>query len=279
MYRVTKITSAGNPRVRAWRKLLTRSGRRRTGEVFLEGRRLVLDAWAAGAVTSLLLEEGVYADVRSGADPELANVLATATERRIPVFVLAPEVARRLAATVTPQGIFATARTFSPPEELSALTSRPSLSLVALAGVQDPGNVGTVLRTAEAAGVDGVLVLRGSADPYGDKVLRAGMGAHFRLPLWEGTEETLASLRRSGVLLLGADPRGDTVVWDVAWPPRFALVLGSEGGGIPREVEALLDVRVRIPIYGRAESLNVAVAAAVLLYAWRQARECAERRE
>ncbi|MBT9252328.1 MAG: RNA methyltransferase [Brockia lithotrophica] len=278
MYKVTRITSAGNPRVRAWRKLLSRSGRLRTGEVFLEGRRLVLDAWAAGAVTSLLLEEGVYGRALSGADLELAAVLAAAPDRRVPVFVLAPDVVRRLAATVTPQGIFATARTFAPPEELSALAARPSLSLAVLAGVQDPGNAGTILRTAEAAGVDGVLVLRGSVDPYGDKVLRAGMGAHFRIPLWEGTEETLASLRRSGVVLLGADPRGDTTVWDVAWPPRFALVLGSEGGGIPREIGALLDVRVRIPIYGRAESLNVSAAAAVLLYAWRQARERAERR-
>jgi len=278
VYKVSKIVSASNPRVREWRKLLKRAGRRRTGEVLLEGRRLVFDAWEAGALTSLLLEEALYRKALSGEDPELAAVLAALQGRKVSVFVLTSEIVRRLAATVTPQGIFATARTYAPPEELSAFIARPSFFLVVLAGVQDPGNVGTILRTAEAAGVDGVLVLRGSADPFGDKVLRAGMGAHFRLPLWEGTEETLITLRRSGVLLLGADPRGETIVWDVAWPLRFALVLGGEGSGIPREVEELLDVRVRIPIYGRAESLNVAAAAAVLLYAWRQTSERAGRR-
>ena len=136
-----------------------------------------------------------------------------------------------------------------------------------LDGVQDPGNVGTVIRTADAFGCDGVILLTGCADPYSVKTLRSSMGAVFRLPVWCTDAETLhVRLRDAGLPLYGAALRDDTA--DVRALPlhRCAIAIGSEGRGLTAQVLALCDRAVRIPMEAHCESLNAAMAAAVLLW-------------
>ena len=140
-----------------------------------------------------------------------------------------------------------------------------------LDGVQDPGNVGTILRTLDAFDADGLLLTGGCADPYGWKAVRSSMGAVFRRPIYSGTPEELAALlHRSGLPLYGAALREDTVDTRQADYTRCTLAIGSEGRGLSREVLDLCDQTIRIPMSDRCESLNAAIAAAVLLWeSWR----------
>ena len=154
---------------------------------------------------------------------------------------------------------------------LPAPETLPGRRDVVLDGVQDPGNVGTVLRTLDAFDADGLLLTGGCADPFGPKTVRASMGAVFRRPVWSVTPEELGDLqRRSGIPLYGAALRPDAMDARQADYSRCALAIGSEGRGLSREVLDLCDKTVLIPMSPRCESLNAAIAAAVLLWeSWR----------
>jgi TrmH family RNA methyltransferase len=171
---------------------------------------------------------------------------------------------RELAGTDTPQGILAVAKI--PPGGLARIPvdGDPAVVLV-LDAVQDPGNFGTLARTAEALGAAGLIALTGTVDPWNPKAVRAAMGSTFRLPVAEaGWEEAGAWLREHGFQTLASAVGGEAVPHPV--PRRVALVMGNEGAGISAETRALADVVVGIPLRGRAESLNVAAAGAILLY-------------
>lgn len=136
-----------------------------------------------------------------------------------------------------------------------------------LDGVQDPGNVGTIWRTADAFETDGLLLTNACADPFSWKTIRATMGAAFRMPVWEVTPEQLADLTaQSGLSLLATALRADTVPLQAIHAPRTAVVIGSEGSGVSQEVLNLCSETVRIPMNPRCESLNAAAAAAVVLW-------------
>lgn len=178
-----------------------------------------------------------------------------------------PEVMASISPAKTPQGVLFTCRVpvLPVPETL------PGRRYVVLDGVQDPGNVGTVLRTLDAFDADGLLLTGGCADPFGPKTVRASMGAVFRRPVWSVTPEELGDLlRRSGIPLYGAALRPDAMDARQADYSRCALAIGSEGRGLSREVLDLCDKTVLIPMSPRCESLNAAIAAAVLLWeSWR----------
>ena len=167
----------------------------------------------------------------------------------------------------TPQGVLFTCRI--PARALpEKLTGR---RYAVLEGVQDPGNVGTVLRTLDAFDADGLFLLPGCADVYSPKTMRASMGAVFRRPVWTCMGQELHTLlRRSGIPLYGAALRPDALDARQADYSRCALAIGSEGRGLSREVPELCDKTVLIPMSPRCESLNAAIAAAVLLWeSWR----------
>ena len=176
-----------------------------------------------------------------------------------------------LAETVTPQGVVAVCGLLDVPlDEL--LAGRPQL-LAVCADVRDPGNAGTVIRCADAAGAGGAVLTGSSVDPYNGKAVRASAGSLFHLPLVldPRTADVVATLRADGVRVLAADGAGELDLDDAAddglLAGRTAWLFGNEAWGLPDEVAALADHRVRIPIHGRAESLNLATAAAVCLYA------------
>jgi TrmH family RNA methyltransferase len=166
----------------------------------------------------------------------------------------------------SPTGVVATARI--PETSLASLLTPPPALVLAAAGLQDPGNAGAIIRSAAAAGATGVVMDELSADPWGWKALRASMGSGFYVPVLR--TRSVASLikawKSAGVRIVATMPRGGVSMYDVDFTKPIAVLLGGEGAGLSEELAANADERVSIPMQGPIESLNVAVAAAVLLY-------------
>jgi TrmH family RNA methyltransferase len=235
---------------------LVRDRRARTDEreFVIEGTVAVRDALAAGVAIS-----GVLA----GPDADSA-LLERAVERGIPVDRLERDVIERVADTTTPQPVLAVVPFVDQP--LSHL--RDASFVVVCAGVRDPGNAGTIIRTAEAAGADGVVCVDGSVDMYNPKTVRAAAGALFHVPIVAGGDPVavLEQLRGWGVTTVGAVAHGGDDPFSVDLSRRVALVVGNEANGLDDAVEAALDERLTIPLQGRAESLNVSMATAVIAF-------------
>lgn len=211
--------------------------------------------------------EGVYV-----APDTPDDVLALAEASGARVHVLAPGVLERVADTVTPQPVMA----IVPYVDVPLDTLRDASSLVVCVDVRDPGNAGTVLRSAEAAGVDGVICCGGSVDVYNPKTVRASAGTLFHIPVVAGGDavEVLELIGEWGIRRLGAAARSGTDYVALDLTQRTAFVLGNEANGLPPAVEPLLDDHVQVPMAGRAESLNVGMTAAVLCFeAARQRRK------
>ena len=287
-----EVTSIRSPRVKAARQLARRSYRQRTRLFLAEGPQAVREAlvWGqsapqngggplgasgqpgaegmAGVVTELF----VTAEARSRHE----ELTAQATAQGVPVLVASGQVMAELAQTVTPQGLLAVCRFIDVP--LQRLAAAAPRLVVLLANVRDPGNAGTVLRTADAAGADGVVFSDASVDPYNSKCVRASAGSLFHLPVVAGTplREAAAALRGAGLQILaaegGAGRELDELESDGALGRPTAWLFGNEAWGLPAGLLAVADQAVAVPIYGRAESLNLAAAAAVCLYASARAR-------
>ncbi|MFO7252897.1 MAG: RNA methyltransferase [Actinomycetes bacterium] len=265
-----ELTSIRSPRVKAARRLAKRAFRERDRAFLAEGPQAVREAVALGGVVT---EMFVTAEARA----RHADIVEQAVRAGIPVLSVSGEVMAELAQTVTPQGLLAVCRFVHVP---LAEAVGPGARLVAvMAHVRDPGNAGTVLRTADAAGADAVVFTDASVDPYNGKCVRAGAGSLFHLPVAIGVNvhDAVAHMRAAGLRVLAADGAGTTMLNDVDLSHPTAWIFGNEAWGLPDEVLALADEVVRVPIYGRAESLNLATAAAVCLYASAQALRASPR--
>ena len=251
------LTSTRNERVQAVRRLHRRSARLAERRFVVEGPQAIREALDS------LLELFTT-------DP--AHPLAVEAARRGVVVTHVDEpVLAALGETVNPQGLVGIAPLLDV-DLTVALAGRPRLVAV-LHGVADPGNAGTVIRTADAAGAGAVLLTGEAVDPHNGKCVRASAGSLWHLPVVDGTpvEVAFAGLRVAGLQILATSGSGeddlDDLQDDGSLRAPTAWVLGSEAHGLPPEVLALADRRVRVPLHGRAESLNVATAAAVCLYA------------
>lgn len=247
------ITSKSNPKIRNIRKLLSSSKERRNQGVFIiEGSRLLKEA-PAESIRELYMSES-YA--KSGeADPEAYP------EREI----VSDDVFRFLSDTVHPQGVLAVVRQPSVPAEPDPFSGPCNLLL--LDDIQDPGNLGTILRTAEAAGVDMVFLSEGCADMFNPKVIRSTMGSIFRVPfVSDDLVAVIEDLKAEGITVYGAALTGAVDYREIEVPERRAIVIGNEGNGISKPVLNALSGTVKIPMEGKVESLNAAVSAAILLY-------------
>ena len=187
-------------------------------------------------------------------------------ERSVPCFSATDEVISILTTTVTPQGVIAVSPLLHRGLE-EILQAAPAMVLVANR-VRDPGNLGNMIRIADAVGVGGMVVCAQSADVYNPKTVRSTAGSMFHIPMAVGEDITavIESLKRNGYTVLAADAHAGEGMWDVEWPQKMALVMGNEAWGIPQDEEVMADALVRVDIFGEAESLNVSAAAAVLLY-------------
>jgi len=225
------------------------------------------------AVGEALARDGVVTElfVTAAARSRHGGMAARASRQGAAVHVVSGEVMAELAQTVTPQGILAVCRFVDVP--LATLTGAAPRLVVVLANVRDPGNAGTVLRTADAAGAAGVIFSDASVDPYNSKCVRASAGSIFHVDVVLGgpVADTVGQLRAAGLRVLAADGRTGQPLDQIE--PRGVLaeptawLFGNEAWGLPDELLALADEPVAVPIYGQAESLNLAAAAAVCLYA------------
>ena len=268
---MTTLTNPRSDRVKAVRALSRRSVRSRIGEFLAEGPQAVREA--VSHRPDLVRDVYVTAD----AAQRHPAIVQTALERDLWVHEVSPEVLTAMVDSQAPQGIAAVCRTLDVGlgAAVAALAKRPSPAVVCvLSSVRDPGNAGTVIRGADAAGADLVIVSDSSVDVYNSKVVRSTAGSLWHLPICVGepVPTILAALRSAGVRLLAADGAGETLLPDADLAPPHAWVMGNEAWGLPADVRAACDEVVRVPIYGRAESLNLAMAATVCLYASAQAR-------
>jgi RNA methyltransferase, TrmH family len=223
--------------------------------------------------------------VTGDAEGRHGELLAQARAQAVPVDRVGATVLADLAETVTPQGLVAVCRyvDVSITELLGADRDRAPSLVAVLAQARDPGNAGTVIRTADAAGAAGVVLTEASVDPYNGKCVRATAGSLFHLPLTMGVPvaEALGALRAGGLRVVAADGGGDKDLDDEADSGRLATptawVFGNEAWGLPAATLALCDAVVGVPIHGRAESLNLATAAAVCLYASARAQRTSAR--
>lgn len=195
------------------------------------------------------------------------DLVGTAHSAGIPVSEISPKAAAALSETVTPQGLVATCGLLDV-ALTTALDRRPSL-IVAVVDVQDPGNAGTIVRTADAAGAGAVVFAGESVDPYNGKAVRAGAGSVFHLDLVAGhpTVDLIAAARAAGYQVLAATGAGTALLDQCDLRPPTMWLFGNEAQGLAPHAVQQADHTVRVPIYGRAESLNLAAAAAVCLYA------------
>jgi RNA methyltransferase, TrmH family len=254
------VTSRHNPQVKQIRALVSRKERDRTGLFFIEGIHLVLEA----IQTSTPIERLVVAPelLRS---PRAEALVQRAGELGHAILTVSADVFQELAPRALVQGVGAVVRQqgmllseFPPPRRLG---------LVALAGIQYPGNLGTILRTADAVGADGVVLLEATTDPYDPIAVRASAGAIFTLSLARGSFAAFVSWAQERALpIIGTSPASLVDYRSIHYPSPFVLLMGSEGSGLAPESLATCDRIVRIPMSGRCDSLNLAVATSVILY-------------
>ncbi len=249
------------------KRLATRAFRESAGEFLAEGPQAVREALALDGVTREVFATATateqHAELRSAAD-----------DRAISWHVVTDDVIEAIADTVQPQGVVARCATID--QTVDELLDAAVTFVVVCADIRDPGNAGAVIRAADAAGADGVIFAGDSVDPYNPKSVRATVGSLFHLPIVIDKDLTgvVRKLQGAGLQILAADGQGSTGLYDDALDlsAPTAWLLGNEAWGLPAEVREAADVVVAVPIYGRAESLNLATAAAVCLYATAQAR-------
>jgi RNA methyltransferase, TrmH family len=269
------LTNIGSDRVRSVRALSRRAVRQREGLFLAEGPQAVSEVVThrPDAVRDLYFEargpETQASTRQAGPRQPVARqaaVLDAAQERGLSLREVSHEVMVAMSDAVVPQGLLAVCRPID--VYLDAVLDGHPRFVVILASVRDPGNAGTVIRGADAAGADAVLISDSSVDIYNPKVVRSTVGSLFHLPIVTGVpiSALLDGVRAAGLALLAADGSGDTLLGDVDLNRPHAWVMGNEAWGLQADVRADCDAVVRVPIYGLAESLNLAMAATLCLY-------------
>jgi len=247
-----RIESTQNSLVKHWKKLVTtRKERDKFTEFLVEGFHLTEEALKKKeSIKSLIVREGV--DIPAGWNVD-----------DVPMYSVTAAVAKEISETEHSQGIFAHC---AQPEFTKADQQQWS-KLLLVDAVQDPGNIGTMIRTASASGIDAVVLGKGCADPFNPKTVRSAQGSHFQIPVVRGElEEWTAELNERNIPLFGTALINSTPVHEVESQEAFALIVGNEGSGVDPVLLQKTDRNLMVPLYGEAESLNVAVATGILLY-------------
>lgn len=247
-----RIESLQNSLVKHWKKLVTtRKERDKFAEFLVEGFHLTEEALKEKSlVKSLIVREGV--DIPVGWDTE-----------DIPQYSVTAAVAKEISETEHSQGIFAHCAQPEFPEDVQTSWTK----LLMIDAVQDPGNIGTMIRTASASGIDAVILGKGCADPFNPKTVRSAQGSHFQIPVVKGElSEWTDALKGRNVPIIGTALTNAKPVHEAGSLESFALIVGNEGSGVDPVLLNQTDQNLVVPLYGTAESLNVAVATGILLY-------------
>lgn len=259
-YEFVVITSPSNEKIKHVRALLEKKGRDAAGQFALEGSRLIQEAVSAGLEPTLVLYERAAFDT----DARLRALVVGFQKQTREVFEVSASVLRAATDTRTPQGIVAVL-----PLPTVPVPAAPSLTLV-LDRIRDPGNLGTILRTAWAADASAVLLAPETADAFNPKVVRAGMGAHFHVPLAAVSWDAIADRLQTNPRVYLTDANGELVYSRADWSPPVALIVSNEAEGASDAARRLATATIAIPMRGAADSLNAAVAAGILLFEFRR---------
>ena len=274
------ISSKDNKKIRYIRSLLEKGNIRKKSKAFVvEGIKLVDEALEYGKVLEVVCAESLYDELISGDlsgnrllaenDKNITNYVKKGSS----LLVVSDTVFKSISETKTPQGILAVAE--MPDYRLldkgfleQAYTKNGKIKLLVLEDTADPGNLGTIMRTAEAAGVTGVIMGKGTVDIFNPKVVRSTMGSIFRLPFAyeEDLKETIKELKKQGISFYATHLKGEKSYKDIKYSDRSAILVGNEARGLSYDVADLADTYVLIPMQGKVESLNAAVAAALMMY-------------
>jgi len=255
------ISSAANPLMKRLRALSERKGRRREGAFFVEGLQPVWQAVEAGAEIETFI---VAPELLVSAPAQ--RLIAEQTTRGVRVAQLSAVLFRGLSDREGPTGLGAIVRART--ARLEDLPVRPDAPLIALHNIGNPGNLGTIIRTADAAGAGGIILLGETTDPFAPAAVKASMGALFAVPIAHiaDPERFFVWAAERGVAIVGTSAHAEATHWAARYPRPLALLLGSEGDGLPPELLGRGTLQVRIPMGGTARSLNLAVATGILLY-------------
>ena len=262
------ITSKDNKLVREVKQLTLKKFRDQLGKFLVEGPVLISEAINNNAeVKAVFYCEALLSGSEDGEDSGSRALIQMLTKLSIPVYAVEHRLFLSLSDTVTPQGILAVVAR-------GGISSRaffardPSGSVMVLDRLQDPGNLGSILRTADAAGFLGVIILKGSGDIYAPKVVRATAGSLFRVPVLftDTPEETLTLLREYEKKILCTSPKAEQAYFDIRMDDGVAIVIGNEASGACEAFVRQCDALVSIPMSGKIESLNAAVSAGILMY-------------
>lgn len=245
-----RIESVKNPQVKQWKKLLMKKERDKTGLFLIEGFHLVEEALKSNiSIIQLIVDEN-------------KAIPATWDISGIPIAIVTEDVMKAISDTETPQGIAAVCEQFSYGDMDWA-----QANVLLIDAVQDPGNIGTMIRTADAAGIDAVILGKGCADLYNPKVIRATQGSLFHLPIIRGNlREWMEKLQAQNVTIYGTSLENGEDYRCIKPSRSFALLVDNEGSDVSKPLLEMTAKNLYMPIYGQAESLNVAVAAGILLY-------------
>ena len=274
------ISSKDNKRIKYIRSLLEKGNIRKKNHQFVvEGIKLVDEALEYGKVLEVVCAESLYDEIISGDlsgnrllaenDKNITNYVKKGSS----LLVVSDTVFKSMSETKTPQGILAVVE--MPDYRLldkgfleQAYTKNGKIKLLVLEDTADPGNLGTIMRTAEAAGVTGVIMGKGTVDIFNPKVVRSTMGSIFRLPFAyaEDLKETIQKLKAQGISFYATHLKGEKSYKDIKYSDMSAILVGNEARGLSDEVADLADTYVLIPMQGKVESLNAAVAAALMMY-------------
>ena len=274
------ISSKDNKRIKYIRSLLEKGNIRKKNHQFVvEGIKLVDEALEYGKVLEVVCAESLYNELISGDlsgnrllaenDKNITNYVKKGSS----LLVVSDTVFKSMSETKTPQGILAVAEI--PDYRLldrglleQAYTETGKIKLLVLEDTADPGNLGTIMRTAEAAGVTGVIMGKGTVDIFNPKVVRSTMGSIFRLPFAyvEDLKETIKELKTQGISFYATHLKGEKSYKDIKYSDKSAILVGNEARGLSYDVADLADTYVLIPMQGKVESLNAAVAAALMMY-------------
>ncbi|SFD59552.1 RNA methyltransferase, TrmH family [Lentibacillus persicus] len=242
------ITSLQNEKVKQWTKLQKRKDRNKFGKFLIEGFHLIEEAYQSGwRINEIIIEDDVH-------KPSWFS--------QYPIINVNKKVMQHITMTETPQGVAAIV-------EMKELQIDREAKMLLIDAIQDPGNLGTIIRTADAAGFDAVITGSGTVDLYNDKVIRATQGSLFHIPVLSANlVEKIPELQADGFTVLASALENACSFKAVRVPDKIALILGNEGAGVREEIIRQADNSVKIPIYGKAESLNVSIAAGILMYAF-----------
>lgn len=247
-----RIESVKNAKIKSVKKLHTRKGREALGSFFIEGEHLVEEALKSNVIINEIYVE------------ENFQIPSNWVINNIPVYLVNDKIMNDICETKTPQGIVAVCELLG----RKPLTLEENGKYLLIDGVQDPGNLGTIIRTADSAGLSGVILGTGTVDLYNSKVIRSTQGSLFHLPVIKGDlVDWVEKFKKDNITVYG------TALSEKAKPYKqieatesFALIVGNEGSGLSEQLLELTDENIYIPIYGQAESLNVSIATGILLY-------------